>query len=83
MIDKLVSDAAGALLTAHPSRKLIEGIRQERENVRVRMMVLEATARLSRLESEEIALFARRLDAVLPKLEAALERGQRARARKP
>ena len=34
MLDKLLNDVAGALLTAHCSRQLIEDVRLERENVR-------------------------------------------------
>ena len=48
MLDKLLNDVAGALLTAHPSRKLIEDVRQERDNVRAWMTTFEARARMLR-----------------------------------
>jgi len=75
MLDKLLNDVADALVTAHPSCKLIEDVRQERENVRAWMTTFEARARMLRLDPDELALLAERLDTVLPKLEA-LERGQ-------
>ena len=82
MLDKLLNDAAGALLTAHASRELIEDVRQERENVRAWMTTFEARARMLRLDPDELALLAERLDTVLPKLEA-LERDQHRRLLSP
>ena len=75
MLGKLLNDVAGALLTAHASRELIEDVRQERENVRAWMTIFEARARMLRLDRDELACLAEHLDTVLPKLEA-LERDQ-------
>jgi hypothetical protein len=79
MRDKLLNDMAGALLTAQPSRKLIEDLRQESENVRTQMSVLDATVEMTRLKRDELALLSERLDAALPKLEATLQQGRKPR----
>ena len=74
MLERLFNDIAAALLTAHASRELIEDVRQERENVRAWMTIFEARAQMLRLDRDELACLAERLDTVLPKLEAILER---------
>ena len=70
MLDKLLDDIAGALLTAHPRRQLLDDVRQERENIRTWMTILEARARMVRFDRHELACLAERLDTVLPELEA-------------
>jgi len=70
MLDKLLDDIAGALLTTHPSRQLIDDVRQERENIRAWMTTFEARARMLRFDRDELACLAERLDTVLPELEA-------------
>ena len=74
MLNKLIDDVAAALLTAHANRELISDVRQERENVRAWMTIFEARAQMLRLDRDELACLAERLDTVLPKLEAILER---------
>ena len=74
MLGKLLDDVAAALLAAQASRELIEDVRQERENVRAWMTIFAARARMLRLDRDELACLAERLDTALPKLETILER---------
>ena len=77
MIDKLLNDAAGTLLDERPSAetaRLIGDLRHERDKIEAQMIAFEAMPQITQLVREELAFLAARLDTVIPKLEATLER---------